>query len=319
MEVLINEYGMGVGTAAIIILLWYLIKNHLWPIICKKLFSKKEDNAPINSNTNNTNVIVNNDKSQGIYSKEDLIYDAVKDLQSTVKNISNKLNEVNSDLNIFKEETNKQFAYIDGRLEETQVDAIVKGYTKIEEIKYENEQKMFIDSLRLGEEAFKVLKDYTTKINCTHIFVASFHNGSNSLTGAPYFKFDIIKEAFHPTDIQSNDHPFEDVYRNNHLTLYDKLPLALINEGMLYFNLDDPKSKTLMEKLDRIIISRMQGFGIKQIALHVTYDGDLVSGFVGCVKYDNEELNLEQLKLCVKELEMIYSKNKYIVYRWENI
>jgi hypothetical protein len=177
----------------------------------------------------------------------------------------------------------------------------------------ENEQKMFIDSLRLGEEAFKVLKDYTSKINCTHIFVASFHNGSNSLTGAPYFKFDIIKEAFHPTDVQPNDHPFEDVYRNNLLSLYDKLPLALINEEILYFNLEDPKSKALMEKLDRIIISRMQGFNIKQIALHVTYDGDLVSGFVGCVKYDNEKLNLDQLKLCVKELEKIYSKNKNII------
>jgi hypothetical protein len=125
--------------------------------------------------------------------------------------------------------------------------------------------------------------------------------------------YDIIKEAFHPTDVQPNDHPFEDVYRNNLLSLYDKLPLALINEEILYFNLEDPKSKALMEKLDRIIISRMQGFNIKQIALHVTYDGDLVSGFVGCVKYDNEKLNLDQLKLCVKELEKIYSKNKNII------
>lgn len=311
-------YGVGAGIAIVVI--WELIQHFVWPYL-KQLFTKKDKTVEEkNINTNNTNVVVNNNnKPDGVYSKEDMIYDAVKELQSSVKSISNELSIVNTDLNNFKNETSKQFAYIDSRLEETQVNAIVKGYNQIEELKYKNEQKMFIDSLLLGQEASDVLKKYTEKINCTHIFVASFHNGTSSLTGSPYFKFDIIKEEFNPHDIQENDHAFEQVYRNNQLSLYGKLPLQLINDKMLYFNLDDEKSKSIMQKLDKVIISRMQGFGIKQIALHVTYDNTLISGFIGCVKYDNEPMNLEQFKLCAKELEIIYSKNKHTLEHIDNI
>jgi hypothetical protein len=237
-----------------------------------------------------------------------MIYNAVRDLQLSVREISH-------DLTSFKEETTKQFTYIDNRINEVQTEAILEGLNRYEEIKNETEQKMFIDSLRLGEEAADKLKEYTTKINCTHIFIGSFHNGTSSLTGVPYFKFDIIKEEFHPTDIQENDHPFEPVYRNNQLSLYGKLPLSLINEKMLYFNLDDENSKSLMSKLDTVIMNRMIGMQIKQIALHVTYDNNLISGFVGCVKYDNDPIDLEQFKICVKEMELIYSKNKHLYTR----
>ena len=312
MEVFIERVlvNYGVGPAIIILFLWWLIWHVITPWI-KNAFASKKDNKKdkenTSSNTNNTNVTINNGniKSDGVYSKEDMIYDTVKELQSSIKLIS-------SELNTFKEETHKQFAYIDSRLEDTKVETIVKGYTKFEEIKSEMEQKLLLDNLRLGEESYKILRNYVEKINCSHIFVGSFHNGTNSLTGAPYFKFDIIKELQNPNDIQKDDHEFAHMYHNNPLSLYDKLPLTLITEEMLYFNTEIPESKEKMEKLDPLIIRRMIGTKIQQIALHVTYDDGMLSGFVGCVKYNQDKLDLDQLKLCVKDLELLYSKNKKI-------
>jgi hypothetical protein len=62
-----------------------------------------------------------------------------------------------------------------------------------------------------------------------------------------------------------------------------------------------------MSKYDGIIIRRMIGFGIKQIALHLTQEDGKPSGFVGCVRYDYKEMDLDALELCVKELEIIHN------------
>ena len=43
-----------------------------------------------------------------------------------------------------------------------------------------------------AEELFDTLSKYTEEINCNHIFIGSFHNGSNSLMGIPYIKFNLI-------------------------------------------------------------------------------------------------------------------------------
>ena len=61
----------------------------------------------------------------------------------------------------------------------------------------------------------------------------------------------------------------------------------------------------------------MAGLGIKQIALHVTQENNKPSGFVGCVRYDDKEMDMDSLKLCVKELEIIhnntYFENNYVL------
>ena len=153
------------------------------------------------------------------------------------------------------------------------------------------------------------MEEYTKKINCTHIFVGSFHNGASSITGNPYFKFDIIKEAYHPVDIQENDHPFEPVYRDCQLSLLGKLPAVLVEKKLLHFTIDE-NNRSELEKYDNIIVNRMRGMGIKQLALHIAYDNGIVSGFVGCVKYDYENMNIAKLSECTHKLELIYKRNK---------
>jgi hypothetical protein len=308
----IRDYGT-LGIILIGIVIWACNKWIKPLLVGDDKKSSKAAQSTNDNSSNNSNVINvhTGESEQGVYSKEDLIYDAVRDLKVIVNDNNTRLNELSHRFNDLQDDFDEKVAYLESRVNQMPVENIVKAFGEADRIKAENEQKMFLDSLRLGAAANKLLEDYTTKINCTHIFVASFHNGTSSLTGNPYFKFDIIKEAYHPTDIQENDHPFEPVYRDCQLSLLGKLPEMLVEKGTLYFILDDDNNNTEMQSYDNIIINRMKGMGIKQIALNVAYYNELVSGFVGCVKYDNKEnINIKMLQECTHKLELIYKRNK---------
>lgn len=308
----IRDYGT-LGIILIGIVIWACNKWIKPLLVGNDKKSSKAAQSTNDNSSNNSNVINvhTGEGEQGVYSKEDLIYDAVRDLKVIVNDNNTRLNDLSHRFNELQDDFNEKVTYLETRVNQMPVENIVKAFGEADRIKAENEQKMFLDSLRLGAAANKLLEEYTTKINCTHIFVASFHNGTSSLTGNPYFKFDIIKEAYHPTDIQENDHPFEPVYRDCQLTLLGKLPEMLVTKGTLYFILDDDNNNTEMQSYDNIIINRMKGMGIKQIALNVAYDNELVSGFVGCVKYDNKEkMNIKMLQECTQKLELIYKRNK---------
>ena len=69
----------------------------------------------------------------------------------------------------------------------------------------------------------------------------------------------------------------------------------------------DKDGNSPLADIDDIIYRRMLGRDIKQLAVHITRDGEgKPSGFVGCVKYDYSDMNLNSLKNCAKELEIIY-------------
>ena len=172
----------------------------------------------------------------------------------------------------------------------------------------DSHKKAWDDLIRLGDKIHDTLVDYTKSINCQHIFVGSFHNGSKSLTGVPYLKLDIIREVYHPTDINELDHDFAPVYKDCDLTLLGKLPKMLVQNKLLYFKVTDYDSEML--KYDQIIARRMIGLGIKQIAVHVTTENNKPSGFVGCVRFDDNEMDMDNLKMCVKELEIIHNNTK---------
>lgn len=189
----------------------------------------------------------------------------------------------------------------------------IKREDELAEAERKLHEKALDDIFRLGDEIFEMLNDYTQKINCTHLFVGSFHNGSSSLQGLPYIKFNIIREAFHISDIQEADHPFAPVYRDCDLSLLGKLPQMLVQKSLLHFTIDE-NNQSEMFKYDGQIVRRMIGMGIKQLVLHTLKEQDkngktVITGFVGCVKYDYEEMNLGELKSCAAKLEKIHNSN----------
>ena len=172
--------------------------------------------------------------------------------------------------------------------------------------------KQFSDRLKLGPHLHKTLNTFRTRINADHIFIGSFHNGNESITGIPYYKFDIIAEKFRPDKVE-RDIEFAFMYKDADLLRHDLLPSEVVQRGIVHYIIDENGNSNL-SNIDDIIYRRMLGRNIKQLAISLLRDpSGTPSGFVGCVRYDYEEIDLHELKDCGSELENVYAVNEKLI------
>ena len=174
--------------------------------------------------------------------------------------------------------------------------------------------KQFVDRLKLGPQLHKTLNTFIARINADHIFIGSFHNGNESITGIPYYKFDIIAERFRPDKVD-RDIEFAFMYKDSDLLRHDLLPQEVVQCGTVHYIIDE-NNESYLSEIDNIIYRRMLGRDIKQLAVSLLRDPEgTPSGFVGCVKYDYEKLDITELKECGLELEQIYATNDKMVMK----
>lgn len=172
--------------------------------------------------------------------------------------------------------------------------------------------KQFLDRLKLGPQLHATLNTFRTRINADHIFIGSFHNGNESITGIPYYKFDIIAERFRPDKIE-RDCEFAHMYKDADLLRHDMLPSEVVQIGTAHYIIDEDGNSPLSD-VDDIIYRRMIGRDVKQLAISLLRDpSGTPSGFVGCVKYDYEEMDIQELRVCGIELEHIYATNDKLI------
>ena len=174
--------------------------------------------------------------------------------------------------------------------------------------------KQFTDRLKLGPQLHRTLNNFRARINADHIFIGSFHNGNESLTGIPYYKFDIIAERFRPDKV-CRDLEFAFMYKDADLLRHDMLPSEVVQNTTVHYIIDENGNSPLAD-IDDIIYRRMVGRDIKQLAVSLLRDPDgTPSGFVGCVRYDYETIDLTELRECGIELEQIYATNDKLVMK----
>lgn len=189
--------------------------------------------------------------------------------------------------------------------------------SRLDEIEASNDKtaqhtKQFKDRLKLGPQLHKTLNAFRNRINADHIFIGSFHNGNESLTGIPYYKFDIIAERFRPDKVD-NDIEFAFMYKDADLLRHDLLPTEVVQRGTVKYIIDEEGNSELQD-IDDIIYRRMIGRGIKQLAVSLLRDpAGTPSGFVGCVRYDYEDMDIEELRACGDELETVYATNDKLI------
>lgn len=172
--------------------------------------------------------------------------------------------------------------------------------------------KQFLDRLKLGPQLHKTLNAFRARINADHIFIGSFHNGNESITGIPYYKFDIIAERFRPDKVD-RDIEFAFMYKDADLLRHDLLPSEVVQMGIVHYVIDEDGSSPLAD-IDDIIYRRMVGRNIKQLAVQLLRDpSGTPSGFVGCVRYDYDKIDLQELKDCGSELENVYAVNEQLI------
>lgn len=232
------------------------------------------------------------------------IITAVNTMGGKIDNLNDKIKIVDEKVDDFKTQVDEKINDINVRVNNIPKDNL-KQIVKMDIKKQEIHLKQMEDLMKLGPKLHRIIQMANHNIGSDHIFVGSFHNGNSSLSGIPYYKFDIIAERFSPNKVL-HDCEFAHMYKDSDILRYDTLPTLLEQHGMLHFIVPE-EGDTEISNYDDIIWRRMRGRGIRQIALRITRDSKgAPSGFVGVVKYDMSNMNLDYLDSCGKELEEIY-------------
>lgn len=249
-----------------------------------------------------------------------IIYNHFKDSKATAgkkenvsfEKIENLLSDNTSELKTIIATTNERIDSVE-RSVSMQIGHIHDRIDNIESCDKSSEHtKQFADRLKLGPQIHKTLNTFRTRVNADHIFIGSFHNGNESLTGIPYYKFDIIAERFRPDKVE-RDIEFAFMYKDADLLRHDLLPTEVVQRGTVKYIIDENGNSELKD-IDDIIYRRMIGRNIKQLAVSLLCDpSGTPSGFVGCVRYDYEDIDLTELKECGLELEQVYATNEKLI------
>ena len=247
-----------------------------------------------------------------------IIYSYIKN-QPAVKNANNDdIKELKQLMKDNTDDIKKSIDVVNKRVDtleinvSTNINAVNARLQMLETGGKSSHPKQFLDRLKLGPQLHKTLNTFKTRINSDHIFIGSFHNGNESITGIPYYKFDIIAERFRPDKVD-RDIEFAHMYKDADLLRHDMLPSEVVQRGTVHYVIDkDGKSE--LADIDDIIYRRMIGRDIKQLAVSLLRDPKgTPSGFVGCVRYDYEDIDLHELQDCAAELENIYAVNEKLV------
>ena len=221
-----------------------------------------------------------------------------------IDGINDRIDDINGRIDNVNNKVDQHYDLLNKRID-NEPDTIM---SLIEEKKSNDEKKHFnkvIEQFNQAPRLHQVLKLYRERIGCDHIFFGTFHNGSTSICGIPYCKFDIIAEKFKPGYNNPDNREFAPIYKDSDILLHDRLPLIISQEDYVYYKIDDNKSE--LEEVDDILFRRCVSRNIKQIAINLVRDINMNPvGFVGCVDFNFDEFNFKELNNCAKELEEIY-------------
>lgn len=227
-------------------------------------------------------------------------------LTTLITGMSNKIDNLDNRIDSMENNFNNRLNMVELKLN-NQPKHIIDHLDKAQITKQSEHNKMMEDQMKLGPELHEILAKYRSRMNGDHIFLGSFHNGNTDISGIPYCKFDIIAEKFNPNKVE-RDVEFAFMYKDADVLRHDKLPITVLQNDQVHYMIN-PDGTSELSEVDDIIYRRMIGRDIKQLAIHITRDGEgKPSGFVGCVRYDYDDIYMNELSNCAKELEDIYSK-----------
>ncbi len=236
----------------------------------------------------------------------DEVITAVNSMGGKIDNLHDKIKLVDEKVDEFKSQVDAKIEMVEEKIDQVPSNQIQQLDNR-DDKKQKAHLKQLDDLMKLGPKLHRIIQTANINIGGDHIFVGSFHNGNSSLSGIPYYKFDIIAERFSPLKV-SNDCEFAHMYKDSDILRFDTLPSLLEQQGLISFKVPE-EGDIDMANFDDIIWRRMRGRGIRQIALRLTRDSKgSPSGFVGVIKYDMTDMKLEFLESCGRDLEEIYKE-----------
>lgn len=230
------------------------------------------------------------------------VNDKFDDVKDRIDNINEKFDEK---IDYFNEKMSKRIDSLESQLIE-QPSNLIDLIQKHSQETLKDHNNLMVKQIKLAPQLHKSMENFLGTIGCDHMFIGSFHNGVTSLSGLPYYKFDLVAEKFNPVKV-GRDTEFAHMYKDVDILRHNKLPMELIQNRRLHYIIDENKQSEL-SSIDDILYRRMCGRDIKQLAVNLLSDKDgTPMGFVGCVKYDYEKMNFSALQACAEQLENIYN------------
>lgn len=289
-DVVLNSISQWGPFSLAIVFAIYIIYNHVKGI----MESKSNDNKEYKNISHDTDIIITK-------------FNAAKsDIVSSIELINARIDSLKEIFNHKHEVLNKRLVNLEDQVKNNP-SQLISSFEEYN-IKTRNEHNaQMLKQIELGPKLHRIMSRYLDIINCDHIVIGAFHNGTTSLNGIPYCKFDIISEKFNTSKSQY-DVEFAPMYKNIDILLHNKLPGLLFQNNFVKFNIDIDSSKCDLDEVDDILYRRLLGRGISYLALHILRDDkDIPIGFVGCIKYDPGDIVEREIINCAKEIEEVYN------------
>lgn len=283
---IIAQWGtLGILIAFAIYIIYERIKNSL----CN-------DNKEYKNITHDTDIIIT--QTNAIREELKIIVESINSKIDAIEHLADHKIEV----------LNKKIINIENSI----LDQSNKFIDSIEEYNARNvdlHNKRILNQIQIGPILHRIMGNYLGTIDCDHIILGAFHNGTSSLSGIPFCKFDIISEKFSPKRVHY-DTEFAPMYKNVDILLHNKLPMILIQNGYVSYTIDEDDENCILSEIDDVLYRRLLGRGIQQIALNILRDtNEIPIGFLCCIKYNKEPMNEAYIKRCALEIENVYNKN----------
>lgn len=231
----------------------------------------------------------------------------IDDDRFTINTIYKTVTQIETENNLFRTNINKRINNIENALQEISKDFVSESKN------IENSKKHVQTVLDIAPVVNTILENGLDECNLDHIALGMLHNGTNSPSGAPYIKFNIVSERYKPL-VNIQDIELIPSYQNVDIIQHNKLPQSIAHSNYLLFDLDkecQQNTKTncaaVLKELDVNLYHKCISRGIKQLIFAPIKDKDNISnGVLIGYRFDILPINVHNFIAQKKLLKRLY-------------
>ena len=146
-----------------------------------------------------------------------------------------------------------------------------------------------------------ILNNSIDDIRADHLLVCLLHNGTHTLTGTPFMKFDVVAEKFFPAKNPQDDELCM-LYKDHDLMQHNKLPSVILQGEARLFDINKNELKDIDPSLNAKLMKR----GVKYIAFDVFRNTNgLPNGFIVGYSFEHK-INLDELEEACNTIEVTF-------------
>ena len=235
------------------------------------------------------------------FKSNDLTDDKFEVVDKKIDILSQNLSDKYDDLSRDIKNIDKRVDNIEQKVAE-QPNRVYDKFQDANKKKMELHAALLAGRINVGPKIHNILNIYSKLTGADHMAIGLFHNGTTTLTGIPYYKFDIVAEKF---DLDNeNDYELAPLYKDTDIIRHDLLPLEIMQNTRMQYEI---KPGCRLQKIDTILYRKAYGLGTKHLAIGIFRDEKGVpAGFLGVANFNDTPIDMEEFDKCLLMLHQVY-------------